>query len=73
MNGLKLNLMKIIINNNRKKRKMFNNTITLSNEVVVPQLALGTWILPCVWRKDVRRLKQNEEKAIGRYSRLAGC
>jgi hypothetical protein len=51
---------------------MFNNTITLSNEVVVPQLALGTWILPCVWRKDVRRLKQNEEKAIGRYSRLAG-
>ena len=23
---------------------MFNNTITLSNGVVVPQLALGTWL-----------------------------
>ena len=27
---------------------MFNNTITLSNGVVVPQLALGTWIR--LWR-----------------------
>lgn len=24
---------------------MFNNTITLSNGVVVPQLALGTWLI----------------------------
>ena len=35
---------------------MFNTTITLSTGVVVPQLALGTWLFPCVWRKDVRRL-----------------
>lgn len=24
---------------------MFNNTITLSNGVIVPQLALGTWLI----------------------------
>jgi len=30
---------------NRRKQKMFNTTITLSNGVDVPQLALGTWLI----------------------------
>ena len=40
---------------------MFNNTITLSNGIVVPQLALGAWLFPCVWWKDVRWCELNED------------
>ena len=39
---------------------MFNNTITLSKGVVVPQLALGTWLEFVISDEDMEVLKNVE-------------